>query len=60
MLGATKKTADDFFGTFSREMDPGAERVDAHEESAGVVTSKTWLAVAGTVVVLLIWWFLLR
>ena len=60
VLGATKKTADDFFGTFSREMDPAAERVDADEESRGVVTSKTWLAVAGAVVVLLIWWFLLR
>lgn len=60
VLGATKKTADDFFGTFSREMDPGAESVDVHEESGGALSSKTWLAVAGAVVVLLIWWFLLR
>ena len=60
VLGATKKTVDDFFGTFSREFDPGAERVDMAEESGGAVTSKTWLAVAGAVVVLLIWWFLLR
>ncbi len=60
VLGATKKTADDFFGTFSREMDPGAERVDVDEKSGGAVASKSWLAVAGAVVVLLIWWFLLR
>ncbi len=60
VVGATKKTADDFFGTFSRELDPAAERVEVDEESGGAVTSKTWLAVAGAVVVLLIWWFLLR
>ncbi len=60
VLGATKKTADDFFGTFSREMDPAAERVDVDEKNGGAVTSKTWLAVAGAAVVLLIWWFLLR
>jgi len=60
VVGATKKTADDFFGTFSRELDPAAERVDVDEESGGAVTLKTWLAVAGALVVLLIWWFLLR
>ena len=60
VLGATKKTADDFFGTFSRELDPGATRVSADDAAEGVVTSKTWLALAGVVVVLLIWWFLLR
>ena len=60
VLGATKKTADDFFGTFSRELDPGAERVGVEGDSGGAVTARTWLAVAGAVVVLLIWWFLLR
>jgi carbon monoxide dehydrogenase subunit G len=60
VLGATRKTADDFFGKFSRELDPGAERVDVAVESGGAVTSKTWMVVAGVVVVLLIWWFLLR
>lgn len=60
VLGATKKTADDFFGTFSRQLDPGAERVDVAADSGGAVTSKTWLAVGAAVVVLLIWWFLLR
>ena len=60
VLGATRKTADDFFGKFSREMDPGAERVVADDAGDAGVTSKTWLAVAGAVAVLLIWWFLLR
>ena len=61
VLGATKKTADDFFGTFSREIDPGAERVDSDEvppASRGV--ARTWMAIGGAVAVLLIWWFLLR
>lgn len=60
VLGATKKTADDFFGTFSRELDPGAERIDMEEDSAGADNSRTWMAVGAAVVVLLIWWFLLR
>ena len=60
VLGATKKTADDFFGKFSRELDPGAARVDVAEEGGGAVASKAWLAVAVAVAVLLIWWFLLR
>jgi carbon monoxide dehydrogenase subunit G len=60
VVGATRKMADDFFGTFSRELDPGAERVDVDEEGGGALISRTWLAVAGALLVLLIWWFLLR
>jgi carbon monoxide dehydrogenase subunit G len=60
VLGVTKKTADDFFGKFSRELDPGAARVDVDDTGDGTVAAKAWLAVAGAVVVLLIWWFLLR
>ena len=60
VLGATKKTADDFFGTFSRELDPAAERIDVEVDSGGMVNSRTWMAVGAAVVVLLIWWFLLR
>jgi len=61
VVGATKKTADDFFGAFSRELDPGAARVedDLLPESDGGL-SRTWMAVGGAVIVLLIWWFLLR
>ena len=61
VLGATKKTADEFFGAFSRELDPGAARVDVEEmpaEAGG--SSKTWLAILAAVAVLLILWFLLR
>ena len=61
VLGATKKTADDFFGAFSKELDPGATRIDVEEEStAPSGISKTWLAILGALAVLLIWWFLLR
>ena len=58
VLGATRKTADDFFGKFSRELDPGAEKVDTPEKDR--VVARTWLAVGGALLVLLIWWFLLR
>ncbi len=60
VLGATKKTADDFFGKFSREMDPGAARVDVEDAGDGGITAKFWLAIAAAAVALLIWWFLLR
>ncbi len=60
VLGATKKTADDFFGSFSRMLDPNAQRTDVDEEEAGATKSKIWLAMAATVLALLIWWFLLR
>jgi hypothetical protein len=61
VLGATRKTADEFFGAFSTALDPGAARVD--EGAADVAATghrNTWLAVGGAIVVLLIWWFLLR
>ena len=58
VVGATKKTADDFFGAFSREIDPGAIRLEA--DAADTPSSRVWIAVAGAVLVLLILWFLLR
>jgi len=60
VLGVTRKIADDFFGQFSRELDPGAARVDADDSRTTGGSSRTWFAVGGAVVVLLIWWFLLR
>jgi carbon monoxide dehydrogenase subunit G len=60
VLGATKKMADDFFGNFSRALDPHARRVELDEEEGEGVMSKTWLAIAVAVAALLIWWFLLR
>lgn len=60
VLGATKKTADDFFGNFSRRLDPSAQRVEsAQEETSGVVSRTSW-ALLAAVIALLIWWFLLR
>jgi hypothetical protein len=63
VLGATRKMADDFFGNFSRELDPGAHRIDAVE----VATARSRdpvariLLISGLVVgALLIWWFLIR
>ncbi len=60
VLGATKKTADDFFGSFTKMLDPNAQRMDADEDTAGGDMRKTWLALAAAVFALLIWWFLLR
>lgn len=60
VLGVTKKTADDFFGSFSKILDPNARRLDTDEEAAGSAMSRTWLAIAVAVFALLIWWFLLR
>jgi carbon monoxide dehydrogenase subunit G len=61
VLGATRKIADDFFNKFSLELDPRAQRFDDDIEPAKPgVPKSTWLAVAGAIAVLLIWWFLLR
>lgn len=61
VLGATKKTADQFFGQLSKELDPGARRVgDVIEEPTTGVPSRWWLAVGAGLVVLLIWWLLFR
>ncbi len=62
VLGATRKTADDFFGRFSKELDPAAQKIVAEPDAAAAsgITSRTWLAIGGAVAVLLIWWFLLR
>jgi hypothetical protein len=60
VVGATKKTADDFFGAFSRELDPSAARIDLDMPVARSDHSRTWVAVAAAFAVLLIWWFLLR
>lgn len=61
VLGATKKTADEFFGAFSKALDPRAARIEVEEtpiEAGG--PTKTWLAILAAIAVLLILWFLLR
>jgi len=62
VVGATRKLADDFFGSFSRKLDAGAQRIDegAAPVSKGGLSARTWMAVAGAALLLLIWWFLLR
>jgi carbon monoxide dehydrogenase subunit G len=61
VVGATKKTADDFFSKFCTSLDPGAYRIDVEPEAQkGTMLRKTWFAVGAALAVLLIWWFLLR
>lgn len=60
VMAATKKTADDFFGTFARELDPDAVRMDIDAAAGGGVSSMTLKAIGAAIAVLLIWWFLLR
>ena len=60
VLGVTKKTANDFFGSFSRKLDPDAERIVQDEDKGGMIGSRTWLAITAAIAALLIWWFLLR
>lgn len=61
VLGATKKTADDFFTNFSRELDPGATKIEVEEAEpsggAGLGRKTVW-AVAGAVAVLVLLWLL--
>ena len=61
VVGATKKTADEFFSAFATSLDPGAYRIDVEPAAEeGATLRKTMYAVAAALVVLLIWWFLLR
>ncbi len=63
VLGATRKMADDFFGNFSRELDPAARRVDAAEIATARgqgLAARTWLLAGLVLAALLIWWFLIR
>lgn len=61
VLGATKKTADDFFANFSRELDPGATKIEVEEAEpsggAGFGRKTAW-AVAGAAAVLVLLWLL--
>lgn len=59
VLGATKKTADQFFGCFSSELESGEVRRPPEPSKAAARPSRWWAA-AGAIAVLLILWFLLR
>jgi hypothetical protein len=61
VVGATKKTADDFFGCLSRELAPGGPGEEAAEGAASAAGHSRLPLVAGLVVAgLLVWWFLVR
>ena len=63
VLGASKKTADDFFARLSLELDPQAARIDKETEgirTASIRSSNVVRAVLLATAILLIWWFLLR
>ena len=61
VLGATRKTADEFFGCFSRELDSGAVRVEAAAgPRPGGTGRRAWIIAAAVALVLLIGWILLR
>jgi hypothetical protein len=61
VLGATRKTADEFFGNLSRALDPGAARVDVTDVAVARKSgTRAWLAAAAAAVVLLLLWLLLR
>lgn len=63
VLGATKKTADDFFANFSRELDPGATRIEVEEAepSAGSGPGRKILwGVAAVVIAAGLLWLLSR
>lgn len=59
--GATKKTADAFFDSFSRSLDAGTVQTAAQPPAGDSnVFRRTWIGIAAALVVLLLWWFLLR
>lgn len=61
VLGATRKTADDFFESFSRELDPGATRIEVEDADAAPASGfgrRTAVAVGAALVVLVLLWFL--
>ncbi|HEX9851843.1 MAG TPA: carbon monoxide dehydrogenase subunit G [Woeseiaceae bacterium] len=63
VLGATRKMADDFFGSFSRELDPAARRIVAPGQVATqgrVPAARIWLLCGIAIAALLIWWFVIR
>ena len=63
VLGATRKTVDDFFARICGELDRDAVRAEKAAEiepAASTLPMTTLKAIAIAVLILLIWWFLLR
>ncbi len=63
VVGATRKTADDFFSCFSSQLDPHAEKVLTEDEKeaieAGKRTKVMFATIAALVVILIFLWILL-
>lgn len=58
VVGATRKTADEFFGCFSRELDSGAVKVASAPSANAGALSRKWFVAAAILVVLLTGLFL--
>ncbi len=58
VLGATRKTADEFFGCFCRELDGGAVKVASAPSAGTGAMARNCIIAAAIVVVLLVGWFL--
>jgi len=56
--GATKKTADEFFGSLSTRLDPMALKVE--EAVPERPTSMKWVIAGALAIVLILWWYLSR
>lgn len=59
VAGATRKTADEFFGCLSSTLDSGATRVDTPPDGRRAGVSRTWIVAGAVVLLLLIGWILL-
>jgi carbon monoxide dehydrogenase subunit G len=58
VTGATKKTADEFFGSLSTRLDPMALKVEEPEPERRFPFG--WAIAAITAIALLLWWYLSR
>ncbi len=56
--GATKKTADEFFGSLSTRLDPDAQKIE--EEVPERAIPLKWIVAGAMAIALLLWWFFSR
>ena len=55
VTGATRKTADEFFGSLSTRLDPGAQKIE--EEVPERPISLKWIVAGAIAIALLLWWY---
>lgn len=58
VAGATKKTADEFFGSLSTRLDPDAQRIEVEEPKRAPPVK--WITVGAIAIALLLWWYVSR